>query len=664
MKTGIFNRNEFLYCGLEKEQFKSIEKTITERNVSLVSKVSVGITLLGILFFAINAAIGSQNLFAYWILMVGGVLVTIFKPIAKKNGQYALIYCYCLILVVFAYGMILSFQPGNIDNPSTSIVVFLALMPLIINDRPIRMGFVVLISTVFYLGLANLLKSRAAFTTDIMNTVTFSVLGFFLYLGISNRNVKEIFYGIQAAENERLKEEARVAEKANKAKSNFLANMSHEIRTPMNAIIGMDEMILRESKDVKVTKYALDIKSAGNTLLSIINDILDLSKIESGKMEILPVDYKIASVINDIANMTMKKANDKGLTFSIKADEDIPQILHGDEIRVRQIMINIINNAIKYTSEGGVTVDVTYDRTSEKLKIRVSDTGIGIKPEDMDKLYQSFQRLEETRNRNVEGTGLGLNITKQLVEMMSGNLSVESEYGVGSVFTADLLQKTVDPTPVGNFTDNILDVQEEVKEYKPNLIAPNAKVLIVDDNEMNLEVITALLENSKIKIRLAVSGNECLEYIKKEEFDIVLLDQMMPGMSGTQTLSIIKEQHLADDTPIIVLTADAIVGARETYIQDGFTDYLSKPVVYEELEKVMFKYIDSSKLITENSDNKSDVNEGPKDLPIILIWGDDPARMKEEKERLDGVYKCVCVNGQSAMEKYLSNHEPSGVLHV
>ncbi|MBP1585723.1 MAG: hypothetical protein ILP17_08530 [Lachnospiraceae bacterium] len=209
---------------------------------------------------------------------------------------------------------------------------------------------------------------------------------------------------------------------ANKAKSNFLANMSHEIRTPMNAIIGMDEMILREVKDRKIGKYALDIKSASKTLLSIINDILDLSKIESGKMEILPVEYECSSIFNDVANMTMKKAEEKGLSYELKVDSDIPSVLYGDEIRIRQIMLNIINNAIKYTKEGGVRILASYDHETEKLCIKVTDTGIGIRPEDMERLFESFRRLEETKNRNIEGTGLGLNITKQLVELMDGEL--------------------------------------------------------------------------------------------------------------------------------------------------------------------------------------------------------------------------------------------------
>ncbi len=378
---------------------------------------------------------------------------------------------------------------------------------------------------------------------------------------------------------------------ANQAKSNFLANMSHEIRTPMNAIIGMDAMILRESHDPMITKYALDIKSAGNTLLSIINDILDLSKIESGKMEIVANDYDFAFVLNDVTNMTKKKAEDKGLSYEMNSAPDIPSVLYGDEIRIRQIMLNLINNAIKYTREGGIRIFVTYDHENEHLDLTVNDTGIGIKPEDMERIYESFQRLEESHNRNIEGTGLGLNITKQLVELMDGKITLESEYGKGSTFRIEVVQKTVDPTPIGDFSKRYEMSQIRPEEYKPILYAPEAHILIVDDNDLNLDVISALLKNTGIQITAVLSGAECLEAISKERFDVVLLDQMMPGMSGTDTLSVILEKNLADGVPIIALTADAIVGARELYIKEGFTDYLSKPVIYEDLENILLTYI-------------------------------------------------------------------------
>ena len=445
---------------------------------------------------------------------------------------------------------------------------------------------------------------------------------------------------------------------ANNAKSNFLANMSHEIRTPMNAIIGMDEMILRESGDFRINKYAMDIRSAGKTLLSIINDILDLSKIESGKMEIVPVEYESLSVFNDIVNMTMKKAEDKGLTYELNVDSKIPSVMYGDEIRIRQIMLNIINNAIKYTQKGGIKIDASFDRTSDRLKIVVSDTGIGIRPEDMDIIYQAFQRLEDTKNRNIEGTGLGLNITKQLVEMMDGKIDFESEYGKGTTFTAEVVQKTIDDTPIGDFSDNIIKAHEKMEEYKPILIAPKARVLIVDDNDMNLEVITGLLHDTKIKVTCASGGSDCINILKNNKFDMVFLDQMMPGMSGTEVLHTIKSEHLADDTPIIALTADAIVGAKEGYIKEGFSDYLSKPVMYDDLEEILLRYIDKGLILTKEQIERENINE----KSVVLFISDSTDEIEEIKNILGDGYKGVFVRNEEQAAKYLSRHEVKYII--
>ena len=652
------DRNEYLYCGLEKGEYERIEHRIMERNATLVSSVSYGVVALGILFLILNAFLGSENLLAYWILVIGGGVCATIGRLLLKNDYGVLVYCYALILIVFAYGTVLSFQPGNINNPSTSIVVFLALMPLVVNDKPIRMGMVIFLSTIGFLLASYYLKSHAAFETDLMNTITFSVLGFFLYISISNRNVKEIYYGIQAAENERLKEEARLAEMSNKAKSNFLANMSHEIRTPMNAILGMDEMILRESHDTLIRKYASDIKSAGKTLLSIINDILDLSKIESGKMELIPVEYDVASVINDIVNMTLDKADGKDLKYSLKVNPNMPSALRGDEIRIRQIILNITNNAIKYTEKGSVSVDVDFDSESSRLKVKVQDTGMGIRPEDMDKLFDSFQRLDETKNRNIEGTGLGLNITRQLANMMGGDITVKSEYGKGSVFFVEVPQEVVDDTPIGDYAKRLEEFQAQTKEFHTKLLAPKAKVLVVDDNDMNLEVITELMSDTKIKISMALSGAECLERVKKDQFDLIFLDQMMPGMSGTETLNEMQKEKLAEDTPIIALTADAIMGARETYIKEGFTDYLSKPIIYEELEDLLLKYLNPKLLETEEQTQTTD----NKNKPMVLVIHEAGEKTDLLKEALKDNYKGVFVKDEESAQKFLSKHHVEFVI--
>lgn len=446
---------------------------------------------------------------------------------------------------------------------------------------------------------------------------------------------------------------------ANKAKDQFLANMSHEIRTPLNGILGMDEMIIRESRESKIKQYALEIKSAGNTLLSIINDILDMSKIESGNFEVLPIDYDLSSVLNDVLNMTRPRAQKKGLEYNFVVADDIPSILNGDEIRIRQVTLNIINNAIKYTKEGSVNVVITSREIMMgnyvELVISVSDTGMGIRDEDKDKLFKSFQRLDEKKNRNIEGTGLGLHITHSLLTMMGGKIDIESDYGVGSTFTITVPQKVVKKEPIGDFSKAVKHYLDHIETDEVALYAPDANVLVVDDNAMNLEVMEGLLGDTKIKVDLAISGDECIEKVSEKKYDLILLDQMMPGMNGEETLLKMKQMDILKETPVIALTADAIIGAKENYLQKGFNDYISKPVKYSVLEQVLKEYIPKEKQL---------IPDRNADLPVMLIWGNDSDRLKLEKEKLESIYKCVCVVGEKARDKYLEKHDAQAVMHV
>lgn len=446
---------------------------------------------------------------------------------------------------------------------------------------------------------------------------------------------------------------------ANKAKDQFLANMSHEIRTPLNGILGMDEMIIRESRESKIKQYALEIKSAGNTLLSIINDILDMSKIESGNFEILPIDYDLSSVLNDVLNMTRPRAQKKGLEYNFVVADDIPSVLNGDEIRIRQVTLNVINNAIKYTKEGSVNVTITSRPILMgnyiELVVSVSDTGMGIKDEDKDKLFKSFQRLDEKKNRNIEGTGLGLHITHSLLTMMGGKIDIESEYGVGSTFTITVPQKVVKKEPIGDFSKAVKHYLDHIETDEVVLYAPDAKVLVVDDNAMNLEVMVGLLGDTKIKVDLAISGDECIEKVSEKKYDLILLDQMMPGMNGEETLIKMNEMDILKGTPVIALTADAIIGAKDNYLQKGFNDYISKPVKYSVLEQVLKEYIPKEKQL---------IPDRNADLPVMLIWGNDSDRLKLEKEKLESIYKCVCVVGEKARDKYLEKHDAQAVMHV
>lgn len=381
---------------------------------------------------------------------------------------------------------------------------------------------------------------------------------------------------------------------ANQAKTDFLARMSHEIRTPINAVLGLDEMILRESGDGEIKKYAIDIKTSANTLLALINDILDTSKIESGKLEIIPVEYALDSLLNDIVNMIYVKARDKNLAFSLKVDETIPNGLFGDDVRIRQILINLLNNAVKYTEKGSVTLAVSAEAKDGEadLHFSVSDTGIGIKEEDLPKLYAAFERIEEERNRHIEGTGLGMNIVVDLLDLMGSSLKVESEYGKGTTFSFTLHQTVITSQPIGNFEERSRNLYQE-ERYEVSFTAPEVKVLVVDDNEMNRRVFKGLLKQTLVQITEAASGYECMDLVQAERFDIIFMDHMMPDMDGIETLHRMKllTENKCADVPVVILTANAIVGAREKYLEEGFDDYLSKPIQGAKLEALIKRYV-------------------------------------------------------------------------
>lgn len=381
------------------------------------------------------------------------------------------------------------------------------------------------------------------------------------------------------------------ANEANNAKSQFLANMSHEIRTPINAVIGMNEMIARECTDSNIVEYSRDVDDAARTLLQIVNDILDITKIESGKMELISVEYDLIEVINSLRSVLLAKAKRKQLLLTLELDETLPRKLYGDEVRIRQIVTNLITNAIKYTEEGKVEVRVNGKCEGKRvaLSVSVEDTGIGIKEEDIPKLTEKFQRIDEKQNRNIEGTGLGLNITNELLEMMGSKLTVESEFGKGSRFSFTIWQDIIDDTPVGKYETN---ENKKNKKYETSFTAPDSKILVVDDNRVNQRIVQKLLEKTRIQISSADSGRECLELAADNKYDLILMDYMMPEMDGVDTLKSLRGMGGPNfDTPVIVLTANALVGARDEYIEAGFNDYLSKPINSEELEATVKKYV-------------------------------------------------------------------------
>ncbi len=413
------------------------------------------------------------------------------------------------------------------------------------------------------------------------------------------------------------------AERANSAKSRFLANMSHEIRTPINTIMGMDEMILREEAAgvpknyfLNVINYALDIRNASESLLGLINDLLDMSKIESGKMHPVELEYDMQELLRSIVSMIRVRSTEKDLSFDVCIDEILPKRLYGDSGKIKQIVLNLLTNAVKYTESGGFALNVSVEsRTDDMidLKFSVKDTGIGIREEDMEKLFTAYERLDEEKNSGIQGTGLGLDISKRFAQLLGGDLVVESVYGQGSEFIFTVSQKIVDATPMGIFTER---EETGVKgPYVAQFVAPDADVLVVDDNPMNLNVIRGLLKPTKVFVTTAESGEECLEKIKTTKYNIVLLDHMMPGMDGIETLEKIRE--IDADLPVYALTANATSG-EEFYKSRGFNGYLAKPIDSETLEKTIMQHIPEEMMMkAERNEHTEELSEMPEEMKWI-----------------------------------------------
>lgn len=504
----------------------------------------------------------------------------------------------CLVCAAAAVSLIrIDVRYKSRQTGLTALALFLLLTGITANA-------VLYIFKIYLYGEYALQYSITVFS--VILTVVHTVHLFKEYRAKAEENARLLKEQVMTAEQQNMqlalaKQEADAARHealaANEAKGRFLAHMSHEIRTPINAVLGMDEMILRESKEPHIKEYAMDIYTAGQTLLSLINDILDFSKIESGKMEIVPVEYDISSMIHDLANMASQRAEGKNLKLEIAVSREIPSRLYGDDVRIRQVLTNILTNAVKYTHEGSVRFSVRSRKKegtqgTAVLEFEIKDTGIGIKKEDLPKLSAEFERIEEDRNRNIEGTGLGMSITNQLLALLGSRLYVESEYGKGSVFRFELEQKIVDDTPIGDFESRIHQIAEKY-QYSSKFCAPDAEILVVDDNAVNRKVLRNLLKETQIRVTDVEGGEQCLSLVQEHHYDLIFLDHMMPGMDGVETLRHIKE--LTDcpcrDTPIVVLTANAVSGAKEKYLSAGFDDFLSKPIVPDKLENMIKKML-------------------------------------------------------------------------
>ncbi len=430
-------------------------------------------------------------------------------------------------------------------------------------------------------------------------------------------------------ENKRAREETKKSEELNKSQNRFFSSMSHEIRTPINSILGLNEIILRqEDASEEIIKDARNIEGAGKMLLSLINDILDMSKIEAGKMDIVPINYSLASMISEIVNMMWLRAQQKGLKFNIEIDPSIPTELFGDEVRIKQILVNLLNNAVKYTKEGSVTLRIEKEESRGEdvlLMFSVIDTGMGIKQDVIPYLFDAFQRVDEEQNAKIEGTGLGLSIVKQLVDLMDGNITVNSVYTEGSTFIVTLWQRVTRKEAIGNIDFQNYEKVQSRSGYVPGFKAPEARILIVDDNEMNLEVERKLLDGTEVIIDTADSGRQALYLTSAERYDCIFMDHLMPEMDGIECMQAIRKQvgGFNNHTPIIVLTANADSENRDLYNRSGFDGYLVKPVSGVQLEEVLLDHLPEVKVeMSQGTDlTKVQMNSSrsySKKIPIVI----------------------------------------------
>ena len=616
------------YRSKEDRYFELCEKDIVKTNMSVQRKMSIVVAAIFLAMIIISKVIIRgfiihslyYLLFAFIIVffITNQILVNkklSFKACRRESlAAYGILYLGCIFIDSMTAGQ---------ETPAVLFPFFLIIFVAIYIDKlRVYVLFELTLSIIFCV-LVIINKVVFFYSRDIFQIFTSLIVSGIIAVLIQKLRIS---MALNTAELEQLSEKAAEAEAeaiaANSAKSQFLSQMSHEIRTPINAILGMNELIIREYDDDNLLKYSHNIKSAGNTLLSLINDVLDFSKIEAGKMELYNVEYDLAGTIAELISMVDERARNKGLDLQITVNEEMPHLLYGDNVRLKQIILNILTNAIKYTEKGSIHMDVDYISSGHLdingtigLKISVSDTGIGIRDEDMTRLFSPFERLEEVRNRNVEGTGLGMSIVQKLLALMNSELMVRSEYGKGSTFSFTVQQETRSWDPIGDFHETYEKMIKSEDNYRQLFEAPEAKILIVDDNEINLVVTKSLIQDTKIQIVTATSGKEALKICDEQEFDLLLIDHRMPGMDGMEMLWRLRSNDKSPNCnkPCVVLTANAFSGAREVYKNSGFEDYLSKPIIGDALEKVLLELLPADKVI------KTDGSEYKKHIPTRSV---------------------------------------------
>lgn len=557
-----------------------------------------------------------QRAFIVFFLAVYSFLALCFLRLKKFVTKHSMLLSYIFFMPLFVFSICVTLiNKGR--PPYSTIIGFFIIMPMIIYDERWHVNLVNIVIGLVAIALSWKFKHIDHFMIDVTNCVIFVTTGNLLgnYTLVRQLNYIDMKAG-------KLDRDLEILKAKNEAKTSFLANMSHEIRTPINSIIGFDEMILRECGDEKIISYAKDIQISGRSLLALINDILDFSRIEANKLDIVPVEYALDSLTSDLVNMIFPRAKEKNLELIVNVDENIPNALFGDETRIKQCVLNLLTNAVKYTRSGSVTMNVGFKRGEKdtiSLDFSVIDTGIGIKAESMDKLFSAFERIDEERNRNIEGTGLGMKIVQELLDKMGSRLEVQSEYGVGSTFSFSVEQRMMSDETIGNFSERYKKLQERRENYVEMFHAPRARALVVDDVKINLTVVCNLLKSTLIQIDTAMSGPQAIDLAQQKKYDIIFLDHRMPDMDGVETLQVMRQMYgnLNKDTPVIALTANAISGAREMYLKYGFADYLTKPIDNKLLEKMLLKYLPPA-LVTKVAQSAAQNDDSPKDESAFI----------------------------------------------
>lgn len=523
-----------------------------------------------------------------------------------RTGKYQFCYMVTIVTVFMLLFPVLFFTSGGYHGGMPSFFVFAVIFTMFMLEGK-RAAIMAALEIILYVGLcvfAYFHPDRIIFfqrETDLLLDVIMAFVVVSVSLSIAMQLHFRI-YNAQRRELELAKEEALAL---SEVKTAFLANMSHEIRTPINVILGMNEMILREKEPGQIVRYAANIQNAGKTLLTLINNILDVSKIESGKLELLEENYKTSELISDLAMIGHERAAKHGIAFTTEADENLPSVLYGDFIHIKQVVMNFLSNAVKYTEKGAITLRFVQKTGARQLLLRITvhDTGSGIDKNKLDDLFQPFTRGDLPAYRNIEGTGLGLAIARELTELMGGKIEVDSVLGVGSAFTVEIPQTVEDSTPIGRWEDG----RSWASSAESRFIAPAGKILIVDDNRENLEVVKSLLKRSLLQVDTAAGGAECLQAAVIKAYDLIFLDYMMPGLDGIETLKHLRAAGVR--TPAVALTASAVTGVREKLLAAGFTAYLSKPVLWQELEDVIIRLLPTDLVKPSSGSGPADMHQ-------------------------------------------------------